>query len=129
MSTLRFRYSKLTYLIYSQLLIIPTHQCRAHDIFKNTAIFAVNNHIDQVMRVMAPTPFLENAKKKTIRRPQIGISDWANALNSEQKHAVFDIVRKNHGQAPYCIYGPPGKIQRFILHKDFLFQFPLFFSL
>eukprot|EP00551_Chaetoceros_affinis_P011406 CAMPEP_0203681630 /NCGR_PEP_ID=MMETSP0090-20130426/43299_1 /ASSEMBLY_ACC=CAM_ASM_001088 /TAXON_ID=426623 /ORGANISM="Chaetoceros affinis, Strain CCMP159" /LENGTH=1407 /DNA_ID=CAMNT_0050550193 /DNA_START=193 /DNA_END=4413 /DNA_ORIENTATION=- len=81
---------------------------RAHDIFKNTCQLAVAQSLDQVMRCLAPTPFLEKVQKKSIRRPQIGISEWANTLNSEQKHAVFDIVRKNHGQAPYCIYGPPG---------------------
>ena len=81
---------------------------RAHDIFRTTAFSAISNKFDQVIRVMAPTPFLHEIGKKSIRRPQIGISDWAHTLNSEQKHAVFDIVRKNHGQAPYCIYGPPG---------------------
>jgi helicase MOV-10 len=81
---------------------------RAHDVFKETALSASSKSIDQVMRVMAPTPFLDKIQKKSVRRPQIGISEWANTLNMEQKHAVFDILRKNHGQAPYCIYGPPG---------------------
>lgn len=80
---------------------------RAHDIFKETSMTASNNAIDQVTRVLTPSPFLEGVQKKSDRRLQIGISEWAHDLNSEQKHAVFDIVRKNHGTAPYVIYGPP----------------------
>ncbi len=83
---------------------------RAHDIFKVTATNAIANNMDRVMRVISPTPFLENILKRSARRPQTGISNWNHKnLNLEQKHAVFDIVRGNHGQAPYCIYGPPGK--------------------
>ena len=82
---------------------------RAHDVFKKVANAAITNSLDKVIRVIAPTPFLDNIRKKTERRPQIGISEWSHDnLNNEQKHAVFDIVRGNHGQAPYCIYGPPG---------------------
>ena len=80
---------------------------RAHDIFKETAMTASNNAIDQVTRILSPSPFLDGVQKKSNRRLQIGISEWAHDLNSEQKHAVFDIVRKNHGTAPYVIYGPP----------------------
>ncbi len=109
---IRFTTKETIYLIFISNCC-NTLQCRAHDIFNSVAKVAVSNTIDQVVRVMAPTPFLENIKKKTVRRPHTGISEWANDLNSEQKHAVFDIVRKNHGEAPYCIYGPPGKIELF----------------
>ena len=85
-------------------------QSRAHDIYKAAVSSAVSTSpgMEQVIRVVAPTPFLKGIQKKSARRPHIGISDWANTLNAEQKHAVFDIVRSNHGMAPYCIYGPPG---------------------
>ena len=78
---------------------------RAHDIFKEVFRKAVVDSFDQVVRVTAPTPFLKHTQKKSVRRPHLGIAEWAHDLNAEQKHAVFDIVRKNHGEAPYIIYG------------------------
>jgi len=29
-------------------------------------------------------------------------------INKEQRHAVYDIVNKTHGECPYLIWGPPG---------------------
>jgi len=81
---------------------------RAHEIFKTVSAKAVAHSFEQVVRVLAPTPMLENIQKKSARRPHLGIVEWSHDLNAEQKHAVFDIIHKNHGQAPYCIYGPPG---------------------
>lgn len=78
---------------------------RAHDIFKEVFRKAVVDSFDQIVRVVAPTPFLKHTQKKSVRRPHLGIAEWAHDLNAEQKHAVFDIVRKNHGEAPYIIYG------------------------
>ena len=78
---------------------------RAHDIFKEVFRKAVVDSFDQIVRVVAPTPFLKYTQKKSVRRPHLGIAEWAHDLNAEQKHAVFDIVRKNHGEAPYIIYG------------------------
>lgn len=81
---------------------------RAHEIFKTVSTKALSRSFDQIVRVLAPTPMLEDVQKKSARRPHLGIAEWSQDLNAEQKNAVFDIVRKNHGQAPYCIYGPPG---------------------
>jgi hypothetical protein len=82
---------------------------RVHDVFKAIAFSAISKKLEQVIRVMAPTPLLQRMQRKSERRLQIGISDWAHtSLNSEQKHAVIDILCKNNGLAPYCIYGPPG---------------------
>jgi hypothetical protein len=81
---------------------------RGHDVFKATVQENAMNSA-KLVRVLAPTPLLDNVVKRSDRRPQTGISKWSHDnLNSEQKHAVFDIVRENHGRAPYCIYGPPG---------------------
>jgi len=92
---------------------------RAHDIFKATARTAVSQSINHLMRVIAPTPMLEHIVKKSERRPHIGISKWTHPnLNPEQKHAIFDIVRRNNGQAPYCIYGPPG-MSKYNSRNDF----------
>lgn len=81
---------------------------RAHDIFKDVAFKATQKSINNVTRILTPSLFLEGVQKKSDRRLQIGISEWKHNLNPEQKHAVFDIVRRNHGAAPYIIYGPPG---------------------
>jgi helicase MOV-10 len=79
---------------------------KAHGIFKHTLARALPK---QVVRITAPTLLLSGIQLKSNRRLQIGISEWANSdINMEQRHAVYDIVRKTHGSAPYIIYGPPG---------------------
>ncbi len=81
---------------------------KAHDIFRHTATTLTSLNKGKVIRILAPTTLLDKVQKKSQRRLQVGIAEWSNPLNAEQKHAVFDIVRKNHGEAPYIIYGPPG---------------------
>jgi superfamily I DNA and/or RNA helicase len=79
---------------------------KAHEIFRQTLAGA---QPEQVVRITAPTLLLSGIQLKSNRRLQIGISEWANPdINMEQRHAVYDIVRKNHGSAPYIINGPAG---------------------
>ena len=81
---------------------------KAHDIFRQTTKNIFLSNKKQITRILAPTNLLDEVQKKSQRRLHVGIGEWINPLNAEQKHAVFDIVRKNHGEAPYIIYGPPG---------------------
>ncbi len=65
---------------------------RGHDVFKATVQENAMNSA-KLVRVLAPTPLLDNVVKRSDRRPQTGISKWSyDNLNFEQKHAVFDIA-------------------------------------
>lgn len=57
---------------------------RGHDIFKDIFNQLSGKSMDQVARIIAPTPFLEGIQKKTDQRAQLGISDWDYSLNQEK---------------------------------------------
>ncbi len=87
-------------------------QTRGYELYHNL----INNLSNEnalpikLLRTIVPTHQLDkNVVRKSACRLHIGISDWCNKmLNAEQKNAVFDIVRKNHGVFPYLINGPAG---------------------
>ena len=87
-------------------------QTRAYELFHNLVnnLSNENELSNKLLRAIVPThQFDKNVVSKSAYQVNLDISNWCNqTLNIEQKNAVFDIVRKNHGGFPYLINGPAG---------------------